>query len=72
MYNLSIKECYFSIQTQMSVRMALTVVMRMQTVLTLMGAILVPVSLDTLEMETAVKVSYLLKNNHLTNVLQCI
>ena len=37
--------------------MALTVVMRMQSVLTLLGTTLVPVSLDTLEMEKFVMVS---------------
>ena len=41
----------------MSVEMALTVVMRMQSVLTLLGATLVPVSLDSLEMERVVMVS---------------
>ena len=40
----------------MSVEMALTVVMRMQSVLTLLGATLVPVSLDSLEMERVVMV----------------
>ena len=49
--------------------MALTVVMRIQTVLTLMGAILVPVNLDTLEMEEAAKVSKLFKNTHLIKLI---
>ena len=40
----------------MNVRMALTVVMRMQSVITLMEATLVPVYLDTLEMELVVMV----------------
>ena len=37
--------------------MALTVVMRVQSVLTLLGATFVPVSLDLLEMERSVLVS---------------
>ena len=46
------------LQISMSVRLVLTVVMRMQCVLTLKAATLVPVLLDILEMDRVVWVCY--------------
>ena len=48
----------FHLQTSMSVRMTLIVVMRMQSVLTLMATTLAPVLLGILEMDRVVWVCY--------------
>jgi len=57
-----------SLQTSMSVRMVMTTVMRMQTALTQREVSPAPVTLATLEMESAAQVNYIII---LVTVISC-